>query len=257
MIKKLAIALSLLLTFAFYLFAADFWDSTPFTEWNEKEIQKILTDSPWGDRVSVRTGQKGVVANDEAKGPIMGELEVPVTLTWQSALPVKQALVKVQFGGEAGTAAGAKAILDRQETFYVLRVSGLPGNVRAAAANKEELTAETVLRVKGKADLKPADIQMPAAPAPKGKAAIPSVQFVTAAYQRGGRGGGGFDGGAPPGGAPGGRGFGTFDLFFLFPRDAAYTVADKEVEFVTKIDKLTIRRKFKFQDMVFNGKLEM
>ena len=254
MLKKLAYCLPLLLSFTVYLLAADFWDTKPFAEWNDKEITKVLEDSPWADRVNVRTGQKGVVAQDDAKGAIMGELEVPVRLIWQSALPVKQALSRRL------PEANAKQLIDRQEQYYVMWLQGLPGNTRAAASDIEKLTMESVLKVKGKADLHPEQIQgPPPAPAPKGKAGIPTVQFVTAAYQRGG--GGGFGGGAPGGGAPGGgfggRGGATFDIFILFPREAAFTVADKEVEFVTKLDKLTIRKKFKLEDMVFNGKLEM
>jgi hypothetical protein len=253
MLKKLALTLPLLLSFAVYLLAADFWDTKPYTEWTDKEIQKVLEDSPWADRINVRTGQKGVVAQDEAKGAIMGELEVPVRLIWQSALPVKHAMSRRM------SEANAKQLLEREERFYVIWMQGLPFNTRAAAGDIEKLTKETVLKVKGKPDVHPVEIQgPPPAPALKGKAGIPSVRFVTAAYQRGGggRGGGGFGGGAPAGGGGFGRGAATYDLYILFPRDAV-SASDKEVEFVTKLDKLTIRKKFKPEDMVYNGKFEM
>lgn len=252
MLKKFALALPLLASFAVYLLAANFWDTKPYTEWTDKEIQKVLEDSPWADRISVRTGQKGVVAQDEAKGAIMGELEVPVRLIWQSALPVKHAMSRRM------SEANAKQLLERQERFYVMWMQGLPFNTRAAASDVEKLTKETVLKVKGKADVHPVEIQGASAPSLKGEA--PSVRFVTAAYQRGGGGGkggfgGGFGGGAPVGGGFG-RGGATFDLFILFPRDAV-SASDKEVEFVTKLDKMTIRKKFKPAEMVYNGKFEM
>ncbi len=188
----------------------------------------------------------------------MGEIEVPVRLIWQSALPVKQALSRRM------PEADGQALIARDEPYYVLWLQGMPGVAREAATNeKEDVIKETMLRVKGKDDLHPADYQMSAAPAGRGrgKASIPSQSpFIPAFFQRGGGRGGG---GAPPpgGGFGGGRGaFGnlaTFDLYMLFPRDAAYTVDDKEVEFRTKIGKINIRRKFKFKDMVYNGKLEM
>jgi hypothetical protein len=34
------------------LFAGDFWQNTKYTEWDEKQIQKMLTDSPWAKKVS-------------------------------------------------------------------------------------------------------------------------------------------------------------------------------------------------------------
>jgi hypothetical protein len=29
------------------LIAADFWEERPFTEWSDKDVEKMLTDSPW------------------------------------------------------------------------------------------------------------------------------------------------------------------------------------------------------------------
>ncbi len=69
-------------------------------------------------------------------------------------------------------------------------------------------------------------------------------------------------GGAPggPGAKGGGKGFpggGTFNLIYAFPKHAGLTVDDKEMEFVNKVGKMSIRKKFKLKDMVVNGKLEM
>jgi hypothetical protein len=234
---------ALLLVAAFCLYAADFWDSKPYTEWNEKEVLKFLEGSPWADRVNVRTGQKGVIATSEdGKGNIMGEIEVPVSLWWQSAVPIKQALARRQELIGSPTAANAKAIIERQEPYYVLYVGGLPGSLRAAAQDTEKLTAETSLKVKGKPDLKPKEIQTPGAAAPAAK---------------GGPAGGGAPGGGKGFGGGKGLGGGNIDLYFLFPRDAALTAADKEAEFITKLGNITVRKKFKLSDMMFNGKFEM
>ena len=53
MLKKLPV---LLLLCALCVWAADFWTTKPFTEWNEKEVQKLLTDSPWVGKVTMSGG---------------------------------------------------------------------------------------------------------------------------------------------------------------------------------------------------------
>jgi hypothetical protein len=45
-------------------------------------------------------------------------------------------------------------------------------------------------------------------------------------------------------------------LLLAFPR-GAITLEDREVELVVKIDRLSLKRKFKLQDMVFDGQLEL
>jgi hypothetical protein len=50
---------------------------------------------------------------------------------------------------------------------------------------------------------------------------------------------------------------GRVTLYFLFPRTDPITLEDKTVEFTFKADNLPIQRKFKLQDMVYQGKLEL
>jgi len=84
-----------------------------------------------------------------------------VTLLWQTALPVKQALVKRRFAAEAGTSPEAKALLDRVEEFYVLTLSGVPGNLLVATQGdkKAGLLDLTTVTVAGKPPLKAVDVQ--------------------------------------------------------------------------------------------------
>src|SRR5580704_12731476 len=35
------------------LWAADVWVAKPYTDWNDKDLAKIMTDSPWARKVSV------------------------------------------------------------------------------------------------------------------------------------------------------------------------------------------------------------
>jgi hypothetical protein len=254
MLKKLPM---LLIVSALCVWAADFWTTKPFTDWNEKEVAKILSDSPWAAKVTVsmgfnagpagiaetaggggrggggrggggggRGGPQGDGANSDPGvgggggggdfGGGGGGGGVSVGLVWQTALPIRQAVVKRQYGAEAGTSPEAKAKLDRVDQLYVLTLSGVPGPMLGATQGdkKAALLDLTTITVSGKPPLKAADVQV-----------------------------------------SGGRG--TASVSFLFPKTTQLTVEDKEVEFSTKFDKTPIKKKFKLKDMVFNGKLEM
>ena len=154
-----------------------------------------------------------------------------VLVRWQSALPVKQALVRGKFGSEAATAAEAKSVLANEEAYYVIAVEKLPrmGMGRPGAESKgaegkgsegglermrQMMARSTSLLRKGKEPIKPDDVKM-------------------AMAQK------------------------TMTVYFIFPRTEAITLEDKEVEFTTKMGPLEIKRKFKLQDMVFAGKLAL
>ena len=84
-----------------------------------------------------------------------------VTLIWQTALPVKQAIVKRQYGAEAGTSPEAKAKLERPDQFYVLTLGGMPGSMLGAAQGdrKAALLDTAMITVNGKPPLKAVDVQ--------------------------------------------------------------------------------------------------
>ena len=46
-------------------------------------------------------------------------------------------------------------------------------------------------------------------------------------------------------------------LAFGFPRTNAITLQDKDVEFVTKLGQIEIKKKFGLKDMLFHGQLEL
>jgi hypothetical protein len=249
MIKKVC---ALVFSFALCAWAADFWTAKPFTEWNEKEIAKMLSDSPWTAKVSVAggvaafagpgggggkggggrgggrsSGPQGDGANSDpgvdggggpgGGGDFGGPSAINVTLLWQTALPVKQALTKRKYGSEAGTSPEAKAALERVDQVYVLTLIGMPGFTLPAAQGEKKagLLDSTTLTVSGKPPLKAMDVLV-----------------------------------------SGGRGPAA-NVSFLFPRTTTFTVDDKELEFASKFDKTSIKKKFKLKDMVFNGKVEM
>lgn len=224
--------LAALFVFGFSVMAADFW-AKPSTEWSDKDLQKMITNSPWARSFSV--GGPSLPEDPGAPGPMSergggrggggggapgggappaggGGGSATVIARWQTALPVKQAFVRLKYGAEAATSPDAKKIVERAETNYEIVLSGpftslirngTPETVKKAIMEASSLSA------KGK-DVMPTDVQL-----------------------------------------------GPKDMVFTFPRSTAFTIDDKEVEFSTKLGELALKYRFKLKDMVYNGKLEM
>jgi hypothetical protein len=225
--------LAALFVFAFCLLAADFWQSKPSTEWSDKDLQKMVTNSPWarsftlpaaggvGDSgapppLSEGRGGRGGGGAPAGGPPAVGGLAPTIFARWQSALPVKQAFVRLKYGAQAATSPEAKQLLEREEPNYVVVVSGPLRSLLHGDAEtlKKSIMNASSLSAKGKDAVKPSDVQI----------ALNQV---------------------------------SNDMIFLFQRTAAFTVDDKEVEFSTQFGDVTLKYKFKLKDMVFNGKLEM
>jgi len=81
---------------------------------------------------------------------------------WQSALPVKQAFVRLKYGAQAGTAPAAKQVLEREETDYVIVVSGRLRSVLRGDSEtlKKAIMGATWLSAKGKDPVKASEVQM-------------------------------------------------------------------------------------------------
>jgi len=229
-----------------WLWAADSWQSKPFTEWSDKELRRVLTNSPWARVVSIaagppageRAGGRGaepgsrpqgadpstgpgimVPAGGSASGPadareMRSGQTLHLTVRWQSALPVKQALVRVKYGNEASTSPEAKSFLDQEKSTYVIAVSGLPAVFAPGDLTKETLKQQTGLSAKGKDRLQPSDIVF----APQGE---------------------------------------IVDVYFVFPKSRPFTLYDKDVEFSTKLGALTVRLTFHLKEMVYTGELAL
>jgi hypothetical protein len=141
----------LFLIFGFGLVAADFWQK-PYMNWSEKDAGKMMTDSPWAKSASLSMGGPGAGAPEMppgggggfgggmARGPQGGggsefgpgaQGSAPPTFDvaarWQSALPIRQALVRLKFGAEADKSAEAIKVLDQKERPYEIVLSGPMG----------------------------------------------------------------------------------------------------------------------------------
>ena len=207
------------------LAAANFWDTKTYSEWSEKEVQEMLSDSPWARKLSVvipipprasedNLAGRGGGADDGGGRGGRGGFPVPspqlkLVITWRSAQPVRQALIRLPNGATSASVDQAP-LLERPE-YYMITLAGVPTRYTRATATA---TTTTFLR-------------------PGKKAPIALAQ-----------------GGMQAGGA-------TLTMIFAFPRTNPITLEDKEVEFVTTLGTIEIKKKFNLKELVFNGELEL
>jgi hypothetical protein len=238
---------------ALVLIAEDFWVKKPYTDWSEKDAAKLLVNSPWSHDVVISggptpemagggTGRRGTAAgeNPGAVGQNAGDMSgggggggagrgrpgsmgemgggggapsMTVHVRWQSALPIRQALVVNKLGHEKADSDQAKQFVGQTIPYYVVAVVGLPVNMTARIPDDQlaELAKTATLVRKDKDPI-----------------AAESAQKMP------------------------GEG-----VAFLFPKTAAITLDDKEVEFVSKVGRLEVKRKFKLKEMVLADKLEL
>lgn len=245
------------------LCASDFWHDKAYTQWTSDEVAKMLSASPWsqGAKASMQSGSNGMRRGGGMgrRGGIggmggggMGRRggypgggypagggsepmpQVTVTVRWQSALPVREALLRQAGFTKTGDSQVA-ARLTAPVTGYVIAVLGLPERLPSRAGRYgrstdtdrdddavgdrnrsddrlDQLKSATYLNRKDKASLFPEKIE---------------------------------------------RDKDGSTLLFTFARTLPITLDDKEVEFVMRYGPMEIKRKFKLKDMVYQGRLEL
>lgn len=230
------------------LLAADFWQGKAYTEWSDKDLHRMISNSPWAHAISISgggdmmrsggsnrrsMGEAGSTMNDDGGfgGPGGGggrrrgnpsddtpsaPPPLEMVIRWQSALPVRQALVRMKYGSEAATSPEAKKILGEDGEVYVIAVTGVTrGMLRGQGdALKQSLMEHASLTAKGKDAVKPADVRI-------------------------------------------GQSGRAIEAYFLFPRTAAFTLDDKEIEFGAKFEGVNLKQKFHLKEMIFDGKLAL
>jgi hypothetical protein len=138
-----------------------------------------------------------------------------VIVRWQSATVVQQALVKAQYGDNAGSSPEAQKRLEPIAMYYVIAVGNIPASEKVRDAEvRKALLNRTTLTVNGKDH---------------------PIAARDVVYVEGGE--------------------GMIEARFLFPRDFVLTADDKEVEFATMFDKSPVKAKFNLKNMAINGKL--
>ncbi|MEE8200320.1 MAG: hypothetical protein V3R29_04045 [Candidatus Acidoferrales bacterium] len=147
--KLIVRSILVILLTATLLWAGDPWKAKPYTEWTEKDVEKVLTDSPWARRVEVysvfyREGVPSMqppikptwVYNPQSGGyhlrweyPSGNARKVPTVrvegtfiVRWVSSLSVRQALVR---WGQLNRRANEEGLesLAGQPDYYIVSVS--------------------------------------------------------------------------------------------------------------------------------------
>lgn len=119
------------------LFAGDFWNEKRSSEWDEREVERVLTNSPWAKAVLLKpVGQ--------------------ATVRWASAEPVQRAVARRDQGGLSLPSA------PRRIKAYVITVSGL--NLKGLPSDprdrREMLVSAATLKASGRMPLQPDSAQV-------------------------------------------------------------------------------------------------
>lgn len=167
---------------AFTLWASQPWTKDP-SKWTQAEVQKVLTDSPWAQQGTASFGrplepddmpvtpppgaQGGGMAGGRgvsdgrwdggvARNTGIGDVpSLPVTVRWDTALPVRQALAR------SPNATPAAASVGRD---YVITVIGLVAASTASPDNEQQgFIANSRLMPRGKTAIVPEEVKIDAA----------------------------------------------------------------------------------------------
>ncbi|MBV9403901.1 MAG: hypothetical protein JO211_01050 [Acidobacteriaceae bacterium] len=227
--------------------------------WSAGDAQRILADSPWAQPASAsfapvqsdeppppgplpgaaQAGMSGSSVSTDGKWdggvgkiPATGTPSLPITIRWESALPVREALLRLQGTGTTDNAAFTAAQAQRD---YIITVIGLVPAGRYRSAGQidttsrsdddgsstepydpehmlEGLMAESRLMPRGRKALAPEDVKLDAA---------------------------------------------TGVLHLFFPRTQRIALNDKEVVFAARFGSMTIQRRFRLKSMTYKGTLEL
>jgi hypothetical protein len=148
------------LAFVAAIWASQPWDKDP-AQWSAVEVQRVLTNSPWSQETSA-TIVDPYDAIEETKAPLPGAKEagiagpstgprwdggvgrnrmgrlptVPVTVRWESAMPVREAL---RLSGPApGDSVTAKPTVDAEASYIITLIGLVQGGKYRAQGNPNQ-----------------------------------------------------------------------------------------------------------------------
>jgi hypothetical protein len=146
MSKKMAYAMAATLLAAAVTFATDAWKDKDFGDWDLKDVQKILSDSPWSKKLQTAGAPIPVMGGSLGGGTGMGPAgggsvtpsssrpgadaggravthQLDLTITWYSSRTIREATAREKELG--GTPADvARKDLGVERTTYEVAVSG-------------------------------------------------------------------------------------------------------------------------------------
>jgi hypothetical protein len=229
--------------------AAPFWESHKYPNWSDRELDAILTDSPWAKLLRVtflldeRPRRQAVSFSDVGLPPGVGlpgripgwpggtrfprpgsdrrpggagaRAEAFLTLRWSSALPIRQALLLVSTRRNLPPPE-SEALLEQEPQEYLLELFGLPA--QAAPPSTAEWAAA---------------LERSAALVRKGGRPIPARSVEIPPYGN------------------------HLAIQFRFPRTDPITLQDRQVEFFAAGGPFEFRQVFKLAPMVYEGRLAL
>lgn len=180
-ICRISLGLFMILALVSAATAQEFWVKKPFNEWSSEELKKFMSSSPWvkdltmatqpprGDGLDMNAGSGrggdefgGVDAGaDSSEGRAGGggrggrggggrgnsPALMTVIVAWQSALPVKQAVVRSRMGRAGEVPSDAQPFLETVDSEYLIMISGMPQNIARQALSDASKVKKSVLRV--------------------------------------------------------------------------------------------------------------
>ena len=228
--------------------AATVWETKPFMEWSDKEIDKLMTDSPWAG--------KGTMTHERIGANLGPVPEWNLVVSARSATPIRMAVARQLLAAGVPASPELEKNLATPHIRYAVGIAKIPQYLRTQLPKSAQIA---VLRIKGKdlmavagsvqlLDKEGKEVQPPPAPGPKPQAST-GVQIIPVAQGGFGRGGGfGGGGGNDQSGI-------TATLILEFPKSETLTKDDGEVEISTIIGGYKVRKAFKPKDMTFKGEL--
>lgn len=212
----------------------------PWTEWSDRQVLKMLTDSPWARRRRVRLewyrrepappraedipGATGPnMRRPDGGNPIGGigvprtslPLEADLIIRWSSALPVRQARALYLYRSQQAQVRTLNELLEDEPEHAILEIHGLPAQMAHKGAGSVELAALHGVRLRGA----------------RGRALAPVKARVDLAGL-------------------------TLDLYVHFDRNAAASLGG-EIEVDADLQIARIRERFRLSQMMYNGRLEI
>ncbi|QOY85389.1 hypothetical protein [Paludibaculum fermentans] len=152
--------------------AAPPWQTRPVEQWSEKELQRVVTDSPWAVRVSVpltgpdgptpgRSGSAPGLPYGRSAGagmPMPVEHEIPFLVRWDSAKPVREALKRLNL---------AYPEVDEKQEGRIYVITILPGEtllstghiIQPEGETRKRILTSTVLRRRGQPEIHPFSVK--------------------------------------------------------------------------------------------------
>ena len=237
------------------------WQQKNYGDWTPAETDRILGDSPWAKQGTAFFGstdedartfpvplptpqQAGLGGPSQTQAstdgrwdggvgrmPKGGTPTLPLTIRWDSAIPVRQALLLTHDKESRDT----EGSLGKPEKDYVITILGLIPGKNAVPRETDPFndTPAAPVEPKPQIDIMRTRQGLLAAArlTPKGKPAIhpEDVQVDEA----------------------------TGAVSIFFPKRDPITAADKEVDFETQFGSMKVSQRFRLKDMIYKGKLEL